>query len=71
MSTYFQLQNKIIILILAMLVFSFAQDSSNVGSLSIKLNSPGYIYINSNFLSNQSVENLALLKGEYNIAVFS
>ena len=71
MSTYFQLQNKIIMLVIALLTISIGQDSTGIGYLSIKLNSPGYIYINSTFLSNQSVENIALLQGEYKIDVFS
>ena len=49
----------------------FAQEESETGQLSIKLKSPGYIFINSEFITNQSIENLTLKTGEYKISIFS
>lgn len=71
MLTCFQMQTKIIIYIITLFSLSIAQDSSGIGFLSIKLKSPGYIYINSTLVSNHSVENIALLQGNYKITVFS
>jgi hypothetical protein len=71
MSTYMPFQNKILLIVILLVSFSFAQESLDTGKLSIQLETPGYIYIDSEILSNQSVENLLLKPGKYKISVFS
>lgn len=71
MLIYFLHQNKLLIILLALFSFTFAKVEFETGQLSIKLETPGNIFINSIFISNQSVENLTLKTGEYKVSVFS
>ncbi len=71
MSIYLPFQNRILITFLLLISISFAQDKLDTGKLTILLKTPGYIYIDSEFISNQSIENLSLKTGEYKISVFS
>jgi hypothetical protein len=71
MSIYLHHQNKLLLIFLALFSFAFAQENMDTGTLSIKLNSPGYIYIDSEYISNKSIKNLTLKSGEYKISVFS
>jgi hypothetical protein len=64
-------QNRILLTLLVFVSFAFAQIEIDTGQLSIKLATPGNVYIDSTFISNQSVENLTLKTGEYKVSVFS
>ena len=71
MSIYLPFQNRILLTFFLLFSFSFAQENIDTGYLSIQLKTPGYIYIDSEVLANQSVEKLSLKPGEYNISVYS
>jgi len=71
MSIFLQYQNRIILLLYILVSFTFAQNEIETGTLSISLKSPGYIYIDSEYLSNKSIQNLNLKNGKYHISVFN
>ena len=71
MLIYLQYPNKIFLFLLVLISFTFAQNEVKTGILSIKLNSPGYIYLDSEYLSHESVEKMILKTGEYQVSVYN
>lgn len=71
MSIFLQNLIKIKIILFLVVSFSVAQETNNTGNLSILLNGPGFIYINSELISDQSILHMPLKSGEYNISVSS
>jgi len=71
MSIYLQYQNKIFLFLFILISFTIAQQEVETGTLSIKLNSPGYIYLDLKYLSHESIEKMVLKSGEYKISVYN
>lgn len=63
--------NKVYWILILALVCTFAQNSTDTGTLSIVLNSPGHIYLDSHYLSTESINNLVLKSGEYTLSVLN
>ena len=63
--------NKILIFLIIFITNSFAQDEIKTGQLSISLNSPGIVYLNSEFLTNESISNLNLKSGKYILSFYN
>lgn len=71
MSTSLKFWNNLILIFSVFGSFIFAQNNINTGSLSVILTSPGYIYINSEYITNHSIKNMTLKAGEYKLSIFS